>query len=453
MVTLRCERLGGDGVGVCFLEAPADSGSSGGDGSSGSDSGGGGFVFLVPRALPGELLRARVGAVEARYASATRLATLRPHARAVAPPCPHFERCGGCPLMALDYGAQLEAKRAHVAQLLARVGRVEAAGARVRATVGAPEARRLAFRNKLQFTWGSRVLDEEAAAAADADAAAGGAGGEAGGGAGGAAIAIREGGLGLGFLLPGTRDVVLPISRCLLQGAAANAALAAARDAARELGLEAADAPSGHGVLRHCVIRSAGEGTDTQIQVTIVTTAGCASEQLRPLADALRARVPEVVSIVHSIAADDDRRQAGSRSGGGRGRGGRRQQQRRQRRGGGSGADSSASTGADTDGDGGGGGGERGGARPLRVARSTALFGPLPLRQRLCGLDFQVAPHSFFQTNTHMAEVLYDAVADAVGALPEGRGGVLDLYTGTGTIGGRAQGRKEGRASVYCWVH
>jgi tRNA/tmRNA/rRNA uracil-C5-methylase (TrmA/RlmC/RlmD family) len=61
----------------------------------------------------------------------------------------------------------------------------------------------------------------------------------------------------------------------------------------------------------------------------------------------------------------------------------------------------------------------------------------------MCGLEFQVSPHSFFQTNTAQAEQLYlqvvRAVADAVGSGASagnalGSGLVLDLYCGTGTI-------------------
>ena len=44
---------------------------------------------------------------------------------------------------------------------------------------------------------------------------------------------------------------------------------------------------------------------------------------------------------------------------------------------------------------------------------------------------FRLSPSSFFQTNTHGAEVLYGCIAEAVGA----GGTLLDLYCGTGSIG------------------
>ncbi|KAI8469265.1 MAG: S-adenosyl-L-methionine-dependent methyltransferase [Monoraphidium minutum] len=339
---------------------------------------------MVPRALPGELLRARVTAVKGSYADAARLETLEPHARAAPPPCPHFAECGGCPLQALQYEAQLDHKRAAAAELMARVGGVPRSDLDqiVRPAVGAPPARRLGYRNKLQFAFGSRVAAGGGGGGGGSGGeegvpTAGGAAAEAGGGGGGG------GGWALGFLKPGTSDVVVPISACLLQGAAGNAALSAARRAAAELGLAppGAGAPPGRGMLRRLIIRSAPAPVPAVADnAVVIVTAECASDLIRPMAEAIAAAVPDVVSVVHS-----------------------------------------------------GGGGARGGARALRVARSAVLVGAPALEQSLCGLRFSVGPHSFFQTNGHMAGVLYDLVAEAVGQLPPGAP-VLDLYTGTGTI-------------------
>lgn len=51
------------------------------------------------------------------------------------------------------------------------------------------------------------------------------------------------------------------------------------------------------------------------------------------------------------------------------------------------------------------------------------------------GLRFRISPFSFFQTNTHGAEVLYSRVREYVrDAAGSGAGTVYDLYSGTGTI-------------------
>jgi tRNA/tmRNA/rRNA uracil-C5-methylase (TrmA/RlmC/RlmD family) len=440
-LTLTCTRLGSNARGICPTES--------------------GFVVMVPRALPGEVLTARVTAVKPRYAEAARVATLRPHDSSVPPPCPHFAACGGCPLQSLDYAAQLAEKRNQVVQLLARVGGVADAERLVGPTVGAPTEGRFGYRNKLQFAFGGRVWRGEGGAAESASGGSSssghGSGGSSSGGSGNGPAAPP---FALGYLAPGTSNVVLPITSCLLQGPAANRALAAVREEAAALGLEPADAPSRRGVLRHCVIRSAAGGSSgdseepvVQLQVVIVTAPSCDPELIRPLAKAVAARVPELVSFVHSVEAagpqlsQSDGRRGGRQPQGRRGSssgGGGRQRGQQQRFSSRTDKEEEDGNGADQ------GGGGRGGARALRVDSSVPLLGPPALTQGLCGLDFEIGPHSFFQTNTAMAEVLYDLVAQGVaggpppeaggqleeagGQLPPRLSSVLDLYTGTGTI-------------------
>lgn len=60
------------------------------------------------------------------------------------------------------------------------------------------------------------------------------------------------------------------------------------------------------------------------------------------------------------------------------------------------------------------------------------LYGKASLTEKLLGLQFQIFPFSFFQTNTLGAEALYQIVRDMAGDLQEKT--VFDLYCGTGTI-------------------
>lgn len=60
------------------------------------------------------------------------------------------------------------------------------------------------------------------------------------------------------------------------------------------------------------------------------------------------------------------------------------------------------------------------------------LFGEQYLTEEIDGLKFQIAPASFFQTNTAQAHKLYRAAFDM--AELSGKETVYDLYTGTGTI-------------------
>jgi 23S rRNA (uracil1939-C5)-methyltransferase len=63
----------------------------------------------------------------------------------------------------------------------------------------------------------------------------------------------------------------------------------------------------------------------------------------------------------------------------------------------------------------------------------TGVLGEEMLRERLCGLDFEMSYNAFFQTNTEMAERLYAVAAEYAGL--SGGERVFDLYCGIGTIG------------------
>ena len=65
------------------------------------------------------------------------------------------------------------------------------------------------------------------------------------------------------------------------------------------------------------------------------------------------------------------------------------------------------------------------------------LYGRDFFTEELLGLRFKVTPFSFFQTNSHGAEVLYNTARSYLSAGSEAgrdRGIVYDLYSGTGTI-------------------
>ena len=61
------------------------------------------------------------------------------------------------------------------------------------------------------------------------------------------------------------------------------------------------------------------------------------------------------------------------------------------------------------------------------------LYGKPTIRDKICGLNFNISARSFFQVNTAQAEVLYKTVRDF--AELRGNETVIDAYCGTGTIG------------------
>ena len=60
------------------------------------------------------------------------------------------------------------------------------------------------------------------------------------------------------------------------------------------------------------------------------------------------------------------------------------------------------------------------------------LYGPGYIEDTLCGLQFRLSPHSFYQINHHQAQRLYEAAIAQAGITKADT--VLDLYCGVGTI-------------------
>jgi 23S rRNA (uracil1939-C5)-methyltransferase len=92
---------------------------AGGDGV-GRDTGG--RVTFVPRAAPGDRLRARIVHATSSFARAELAELIVPGSTRVEPPCPHFlGRCGGCQWQHVTRAAQLAAKQAIVAGALRKL--------------------------------------------------------------------------------------------------------------------------------------------------------------------------------------------------------------------------------------------------------------------------------------------------------------------------------------------
>jgi 23S rRNA (uracil1939-C5)-methyltransferase len=93
----------------------------GGDGLARSE----GRVVLLPFVLPGEEVEAEVERVKNDLLRGRMVQVLSPSPLRVAPPCPHFQRCGGCQYQHIAYEAQLEQKRDILREVLRRVGKIE----------------------------------------------------------------------------------------------------------------------------------------------------------------------------------------------------------------------------------------------------------------------------------------------------------------------------------------
>jgi 23S rRNA (uracil1939-C5)-methyltransferase len=312
------------------LELTVDDLAFGGEGVGRVD----GYVVFVRGGLPGDRLEVRVVETRARYARGLLERVLTPSPHRVEAPCPYFGRCGGCRLQHVSYPAQLAFKEKQVRDCLQRLG---AAGEfELRPILPAPEP--YGYRNKMEFTVA---------------------------GAAGAAL--------IGLHQAERYDVVLDIERCLLQSETMNALLDETRRQARERALSVYDGDSGQGLLRFVTLR---EGRRTGDAMVNVVAAAPDIEGLTPVAEAFRARVPSLASVVLNVTAKKASVAVGS--------------------------------------------------------EEHVLAGRDHIREQLGGVTFQISANSFFQTNTVQAERLFALVEDACEL--RGHETVVDLYSGTGAI-------------------
>ena len=107
------------------------------------------FVF---GGIPGERVTAEVLRVHRKYASASVVETLEPHASRVAPPCQYFGQCTGCQWQHVDYDTQLAIKRDKVADALVRVGGLFADAVEAPVSETLPSPSRYGYRNHARFT-------------------------------------------------------------------------------------------------------------------------------------------------------------------------------------------------------------------------------------------------------------------------------------------------------------
>ncbi|MBY6273874.1 MAG: 23S rRNA (uracil(1939)-C(5))-methyltransferase RlmD, partial [Bacillaceae bacterium] len=78
--------------------------------------------LTVPSTLPGEKVRVLIDWPKRRRAHARVEEVIERHPERLDPPCPHFDRCGGCVWQHWRYEGQLRHKTEQVKALLAQHG-------------------------------------------------------------------------------------------------------------------------------------------------------------------------------------------------------------------------------------------------------------------------------------------------------------------------------------------
>ena len=195
--------------------------------------GGSGWVVMVPFALPGERVRARIFRNHKNYSEADLVAVLTPSPERIAPRCPLFGTCGGCQYQNLSYAEQLRWKQRHVAELLRHMAKLEFP---VNPVI--PSPREFGYRSKITPHFEPPRTAEDT-------------------------------GFPIGFLKAASRFALVDVPHCPIATDAINAALPAARDAIR-----AKAAAGGYQRGATVLLRHSLEGVTSDYEATITEAVG-----------------------------------------------------------------------------------------------------------------------------------------------------------------------------------
>ena len=216
-----------------------------------------GFTVFVQGALPGELVRVRIGEVKKSYASGRLLKVLEASPDRVEPKCPIYKECGGCQLQHLSYEGQLKVKQQQVKDAMERIGHQK--DLPVLPVLGAENPWN--YRNKVAFPVGR-----------------------------------EKGRTIIGCFAQGSHKII-DASNCLIQDELNNEAINAVREVVEKLGIPVYDEDRHTGIMRHVVART---GINGQLMVVLVT----AVKELRrekEIVKMLRSRLPKLVSLQQNI--------------------------------------------------------------------------------------------------------------------------------------------------------
>ncbi len=153
-----------------------------------------GWVVMVPYALPGERVKAKIWHNAAGFSRADLVEVLRSSPERITPACPLFQQCGGCQYQNFGYNAQLDWKTKIIADLMKRLGGLDAPVNRCHAS-----PRQFHYRSKITPHFDFPRRDD----------------------------------FPIGFLSVNQREKIIDVPACPIATEAINAALPAIRDNAR----------------------------------------------------------------------------------------------------------------------------------------------------------------------------------------------------------------------------
>lgn len=226
------------------------------------------LVVFVERAVPGDLIDARVYKKKKNFAEAAIHVLKRASEHRVDPFCTHFGVCGGCKWQHMSYEAQLKYKSQSVSSALQRLGKVDTK--EMQPILGSKQT--TFYRNKLEFTFSNkRWLEHTEDLSAHTQMNA------------------------LGFHVPGRFDKILDIDTCYLQADPSNSIRNSIRSYALENDISFYDLRNHEGALRNLIIRK----TIINELMVCVVFAYASAEEILNLMNFVKDAFPEITSLLY----------------------------------------------------------------------------------------------------------------------------------------------------------
>ena len=237
-ITVTIERFGGE-AGIAHLD---------------------GLTLFVQGALPGETVVARAQKVKSTHAFLKTLRVLTAAPGRTEPPCPYYEKCGGCVCQHMTYETSLQMKREIVQSALSRIGGLEV---EVRPVLGMDDPWH--YRNKTALPVGG-----------------------------------EKGKPTVGFYAPRSHRII-DIANCLIAREESDAVCGVLRRWMEKFQVEPYNEETHRGLVRHIMSRVSRAG---QVMVVVIATGPISHE--RELTAMLRAAVPGFCSLYLNINRRND---------------------------------------------------------------------------------------------------------------------------------------------------
>lgn len=229
------------------------------------------YVIFVKRALPGDIVKARIIKRKKSYGEAVIESIEIVSPERINAPCSYFDYCGGCTWQNLLYNNQLKYKTQIVIDAVKHISGLK----QTHILPIIPAKSSFKYRNKMEFSFADKKwLRPEELNNPDFTKV-----------------------FALGLHVPGTFDKIIHIENCMLQSDTANAILKYISEYAQKENLIPYGLRSHEGLLRFLVLRESN--FTKEIMVNIVSA--YKEEKLFDLAAELRNNFSEISSIVNNI--------------------------------------------------------------------------------------------------------------------------------------------------------